>query len=219
MRTSFYKRSIVLLCSICLSVSLFAQNKGDKYIAGALNADFSKVNAEIFDGTYYTRSSRPIDSAFELQFELAYFALDNLRLSVALGANYGSNPSTQDTSDNWLFTNSNSFSFNPNVAYYIKLFDKVYYTPEVGVSMYTGKYLTEVSQNVFSKYNTSGLNFYASILAFEFILNDRFALGVVSGTLSYAMNRYDDKTTGESIIAKEGSLSLNNGFIAFRFYW
>lgn len=39
----------------------------------------------------------------------------------------------EEVEGKWLKDKATSFIINPNVAYYVRLADKFYYTPEVGV--------------------------------------------------------------------------------------
>lgn len=211
------KRIVLIIVATTLSVSLFAQNKGDKYIAGIIGASFGGSFSEVCDGTFTEKESAPSTTSLGLHGELGYFVADNVRLALALGLPYSSTPYSKSGND-WLYSNIMTLSINPNIAYYFKLTDNLYYTPEIGGDYEIGKYKQEMTKTVSLSEKASGWTVYAKILAFEFQLSKSFALGFGAGSIRYEYARMYDNDSDGYIGAGKYSFSLNSGSISAHFY-
>ena len=75
---------------------------------------------------------------------------------------------------------------NPNVSYYVPLADKLYYTPEVGASFEFGSIRVELGLHENYTVPCKGWSMYANLLALEYRVNDKAALGIVVGSFGYS---------------------------------
>ena len=182
-------------------------------VSGSLGQAF----VEYFDGSSTQAAQAPSDTKFGLQGEFAYFVADNIRLSFAVGLPYVSSP-TQKVGSIWLRDNQTGVSFNPNAAYYYKIAEGVYYTPEVGLSFGFGNRSSQESTSSTTHLKVKSWELYLQFISFEFRVNERLALGVAAGTLSYGSYRYNDINTAQYVSAVGPSFSLNDGSLFVRFY-
>ena len=113
------KISICLLAIFATSIfGVSAQNKGEMYVGGSLGLGTTSV---ISGGNSATGVS------FQIAPEFGYFVIDNLKVgaSVSYGVESG-DPATHIV------------SVMPNLAYYVRLCDKFYYTPGLSVGFTCG---------------------------------------------------------------------------------
>ena len=130
----------ILLISSLTIVS--AQQKGDKYIGGSLN--FALTTSVIDESSTTT-------VGFGLSPEFGYFVADKFR--VSLNASYSLSYNSHNTAA------SHTVLIGPSIAYYVRLADNFYYTPELFIGF---EYLGYPSSNGY------GCNFALSIAGFEF---------------------------------------------------
>ena len=193
------KRILCILLALTACVSLSAQQRGDKAISVFAGGAFSNAP--------YTM----VQAAGEFD----YFVADNFRLSLAVGV-----PFTSTTIGDNLKRNSFGVYFNPNIAYYVRLTDNFYYTPEIGggyeLGSFKQKYTSTASVLVNGKYN--GYYIYFTPLQIEFKVNSRFSVGVAIGEFYYENYKYKDSSN--QIVDKSNSFSftLNTGNVCCRFY-
>lgn len=102
--------SLLLCFSALFAGNVVAQDKGDMYFGGSLGLGVTAVG----DGGYSASAV-----TFSLAPEFSYFVADNFRVGaeVALGIADG----------------VTTFAVTPTVAYYVRLVDKLYYTPEFNI--------------------------------------------------------------------------------------
>ena len=203
--------------SVCFATT--AQNAGDKYIGAALTFSFGNQNVETSsDGVYSTTQSMPLATSLGIQAELGYFASDNLRLGLGLGIPFNSTPESL-SGTTWLKTKTVGFSINPNIAYYLPLADRLYYTPEIGFSYEIGSYKEDLTTSTTYTANYSGWNLYVHILALEYRVSPKFAIGVGIGSVSYANAKIKDKNSGAYIGSRQFSFGFNSSTTQARFYF
>jgi hypothetical protein len=195
------KRIFCILLALTACVSLSAQQRGDKAISAFAGATFSNAP--------YT--------SVQVAGEFDYFVADNFRLSFGVGVPFTSTTIGQVGSDK---VKSNSFGvyFNPNIAYYVKLADRFYYTPELGGGYELGSYKQKYASTVLVNGKYNGYYIYFSPLYFEFKVNPRFSIGVAIGEFYYENFKYKDSSN--QIVDKSDSFSfnLNSGNVCCRFY-
>ena len=211
------KKILIAFVAVVLSLSTSAQTKGDKYISFAIGGSLGQAFVEYFNGTTTQAAQAPSDTKFNLQGEFAYFVADNIRLSFAIVLPYVSSP-TEKAGSIWLRDNQSGISFNPNAAYYYKIADRVYYTPEFGFSFGFGNRSSQESTSSTTHLKVKTWDLYLQLVSFEFRVNERLALGVAAGTLSYGGYRYNDINTAQYISAVGPAFSLNDGALFVRFY-
>lgn len=191
------KRIFCVLLALTACVSLSAQQRGDKAISVFAGGAFSNAP--------YT--------AVQAAGEFDYFVADNFRLSFAVGV-----PFTSATVADNLKQNTFGVYFNPNIAYYVKLTDNFYYTPEIGGGYELGSFKQKYTSTVLANGKYNGYYLYFAPLYFEFKVNPRFSIGVAIGEFYYENYKYKDSSN--QIVDKSDSFSfnLNSGNVCCRFY-
>jgi hypothetical protein len=211
------KKSILVVAALFACVVLSAQSKGEKYIAVSVSASFGNETIETYDGAYTTSDSGPLTTSVDVMGEFGYFIADNVRLALALGVPYSSTPVTQ-SGNTWLRRNTLGFQINPNIAYYVRLADNFYYTPEIGFSYQFGSYKEDMTASTSRNLNYNGWSIYANILALEFRVSPKLAIGAGVGSVSYVNGKYS--MNGAVEYFKDGQLrfDLNGASVHLRFY-
>ena len=191
------KRILCILLALTACVSLSAQQRGDKAISVFAGGAFSNAP--------YTM----VQAAGEFD----YFVADNFRLSLAVGV-----PFTSTTIGDNLKRNSFGVYFNPNIAYYVRLTDNFYYTPEIGGGYELGSYKQKMASTVLVNGKYNGYYLYFTPLYFEIKVNPRFSIGFEIGEFYYENYKYKDGSN--QIVDKSNSFSftLNTGNVCCRFY-
>lgn len=179
------KRIAIIISLMTLTMSTFAQNKGEKYIGLSVSASFGKQYANYT--TYYNiyNASKPLSTSVMPTCEFAYFPADHFRIAAAIGVPFDVVPDTQ-YGTNWTYDYSLGVSINPNMAYYVRLADRFYYAPEFGIRYEIGK-TSSAFPNLFDDQTPLyyGFSTYLNFLAFEFRVNEKFALNMGVGSVYY----------------------------------
>lgn len=191
------KRIFCILLALTACVSLSAQQQGDKAISAFVGATFSNAP--------YTLVQAAV--GFD------YFVADNFRLSLGVGV-----PFTSATIGDNLKQNSVGVYFNPNIAYYVKLADRFYLTPEIGGGYELGSFKQRYASTVLVNGKYNGYYIYFTPFQIEFKVNPRFSIGVAIGEFYYENYKYKDSSS--QIVDKSNSFSftLNSGNVSCRFY-
>lgn len=212
------KRFYLIMSVMLLSIASFAQTKGEMFIAGTVSADLGTQKTTLSDGSYSTSAKQPLNSSFGLGVEYGYFVADNWRLTLAMAVPFSSSP-VEEVDGKWLNNTAAAFAINPNVAYYVKLADRFYYTPEVGVSFDFGSRKEQLSKSESYKTPFWGWNVYANLLALEFRVTNKFAIGAVIGAIGYGNTRFTDKDTDAYLDNSQFTFGLNDSSVHVRFYF
>lgn len=191
------ERIFCILLALTACVSLSAQQRGDKAISAFAGATFSNAP--------YT--------SVQAAGEFNYFVADNFRLSFAVGV-----PFTSTTVADNLKQNTFGVYFNPNIAYYVKLMDNFYYTPEIGGGYELGSFKQKYTSTVLVNGKYNGYYIYFTPLQIEFKVNSHFAIGVAIGEFYYENYKYKDSSN--QIVDKSDTFSftLNSGNVSCKFY-
>lgn len=153
------KITVLFIALMGLFVSVNAQEKGDMYVGGNLGLT---VNSAGTNG--YMNSS----TSFGIAPEFGYFVADNLKIGVELSYAVGS---------------GHAMTFSPNVSYYLRIVDNLYYTPQFsfggGFTAYSG--------------NTNGVfTLSMSFLSLEFQPKENWGISMDLVNLSYNLeDRYN----------------------------
>ena len=212
------KKIMLFAVAMLIGVVSFAQKKGEMYVAGSISADFGTQKSILSDGSYSTSASQPLSSSFSFGAEYGYFVADNLRLAMYMAVPMSWSPE-EEVDGKWLKDKASAFAINPNVAYYVRLADRFYYTPEVGVSFDFGSLKEELTKS--ETYTTPfwGWNVYANLLALEFRVSERIAIGALVGGISYGSTIYTDKESEAKLASNQFNFDFNNSSVQFRFYF
>ena len=149
------KLTICLMAILATSIfSISAQTKGEMYVGGSVGLGTTSV---------ISGSNSATGVSFNIAPEFGYFVIDNLKVgaSVSYGVESGS-PATH------------TISVMPNLAYYVRLCDKFYYTPGLSVGFVCG-----ISEGI----SMPGFGLGLSLGSFEFRPIEK--LGVSFNVLSF----------------------------------
>ena len=173
------KRFLVIVVAMVLCTSAaFAQNKGDKYIGGYAGVALQNMS---IDGESATGVS------FAIQPEFGYFVVDRLKIGASIG--YG------------LESGINVLTVAPNLSYYARLCDGLYYTPGVEVGLALG----------FAEgYTLPGFGFVANLGTLEFRPTEHFGFSANLFSLSFVTMSLEDINT--SVVNINFGLSSSVGF-------
>jgi hypothetical protein len=152
--------SIVALCSVA---TLSAQVKGDKFIGGSLGISTTSL---ISSGESIT------GIGFNIAPEFGYFVADKLKVGAEIS--YGIEDSIH------------SIQILPNLAYYVRLCEGLYYTPELALG-----FVTSISDGI----AMPGFGVGLSIGSFEFRPVKNFGMSVNLLSFSYMYMSYKDNYT------------------------
>lgn len=212
------KRLIILSIALLFSLSAFAQVKGDMYLAGNLGASCGTQTVTLSEGSYSTKTSQPLDASFGIGAEFGYFVANNMRLAFSLSLPVSFSPTSEDDGK-WLKNTTVAVGINPNIAYYVRLAERFYYTPEFGVFFEFGSYKQKLSSSQSYRTGVWGWGVYLHYAAFEFRINEKFALGFNVGSLDYSSAKIMDQESDSSISTGQFKFYLNSASIDFRFYF
>lgn len=151
-----------------------AQEKGEMYIGGNLGLGISASS--------YDTSSFSSNFGISISPEFGYFAAKKFRVGAAIGYSYSSDVHT--------------FLVSPNVAYYITLADKLYYTPEISLHAGLGSS---------GGYTAGAVGVGVNLFKLEFRPTHRFAMAVSLIDFSYVymsrMNSLSFNLLGSSSVS------------------
>lgn len=147
----------LLLCALALTLSattLFAQKQGDSYFGGMIGVATN------------TDSSNTL-TTFSLAPEVGHFIEKNLRLGFSLGYQYLSGDELS----------AHALTIGPTLAYYVRLCDRFYYTPELafGFAFASGGWA-----------NAYGFAAGLAVGAFEFQPSSRWGISLSLVSLDYS---------------------------------
>lgn len=212
------KNSIFTFLFVLITTTSFAQKSGEMYISGNIGAEFGKQKVTLSNGSYSISEDQPLASSFSIGVEYGCFATDNFRLSIAAQIPYSSTPTSKDNNE-WLNNSTIGFAINPNIAYYVRISERFYYTPELGAFFEFGNYKQELSSNESYTTQYSGWGTYLTLIAFEFRVNEKIAIGTSIGNISYASVVMKEKDTKTDMTANQFKFSLNDVGVNVRFYF
>lgn len=212
------KKFLLLSVAMLICVASFAQKKGDKCVAGSLSLDCGTQKTTISDGSYSTSANQPSGASFSIGAEFGYFVANNLRLAMYLSVPFSSSP-IEEIDGKWLRNTATAFGINPNVAYYVQLTDRLYYTPEIGASLDFGSRKEQLSISESYKTPFWGWNVYANLLALEFKVTEKLSIGALVSGLSYGNIRFTDKKSDAYLDSSQFNFDLNNSSVHIRFYF
>lgn len=142
----------LFFCALAAIVSLqvaSAQKRGEMYVGGSLGVTTASASIDGVSASATTFGFAP---------EFGYFVADRLRLSGSIAYNLTSSGDT-----------SHALTIGPSVAYYVRLCDRFYYTPEAGIGFaYASAYGAVGSVAVGSVANGYGFATGLKFGAFEF---------------------------------------------------
>ena len=182
------KKFLICIVALCAVFNLSAQNKGEKYVGGNLGIATTSL---IVDG----------ESASAIKFAIApefgYFVADKFKVGVSLG--YGVESGTH------------TLEIIPNIQYYARICDGLYYTPGLGFGFVAG-----FSEGL----AMPGFGLSLSLGSFEFRPTPKFGLSVGLLSLSYVYMTYKDDYYGFKVNTSGVNFNLGiNPSVGLKYYF
>lgn len=213
------KRFAVIICFIVLTISAFAQNKFEKYVFVTGNAAFGNMKIENSDGYHNAvKTERPFNTYLGLKAGFGFFVAKNFRLELGVGVPYSKEISSKD-GDKWLYDKVLGVSICPNMAYFVKLADRFYYTPTIGGNFVFGKEELDVSSYQTEKYDYRLTGVYMNPVSFQFRVSPKFALGLDVGQVYYRRIKISYQVSGAYAAANQWHFSFNDISVSALFYF
>lgn len=204
------KKILLLSIAMLISVASFAQKKGDMYVSGYFATDLGGYSVESHDWL-------PFESVFDVGAEYGYFVADNLRIGLEASFPF-STALEQDMDGESYRYNSVEFDVFPNIAYYVKMAENCYYTPEFGLGYILYNSKTTGSELYASTSHSSTWGAYLNILSFEFKVNEKFSIGVSGGGIGLYTSKHVYAET-EAFNMNQFVCDLDSGVVEFKFYF
>lgn len=181
-----------LLCFALFAIAscqlVSAQNKGEMYVGGILGVSTSSFGAD---------DTKISETHFRIAPEFGYFVRDNLRVGGLLG--YSIAPLEGRT--------THTLTIGPNVAYYVKLCDRIYYVPEVGLGF---------AYASFDGASGVGLASEFKFGAFEYRHSEKWSLSLNLMSLDYTTLSF----SGENATSNDVTFQLGiSPTIGIKFYF
>ena len=212
------KKIVLFSIAMLMSVASFAQKKGDMYVAGSFATEFGSYAMSSSADGYATSEKTPFGTSFEIGGDYAYFIADNTRLGLGVSFPLSSSP-IEKVNGKWLKDKTADFYISPDVAYYVKLADRFYYTPEIGMLFEWSRIRTQLSPSLTESTSISTWGGYINLLAFEFQVSERFAIGVTVGGIAAYSSVYTYNDSDVKYKMNQFFCDLNNGSLHFRWYF
>lgn len=151
------KKLFSLLLCLCamFAGNVVAQEKGDMIVGGSLGLGVTSVD----DGDYALSAL-----TFSIAPEYSYFVADNFRIGAELSLS--------------IAEGITSFTVSPTFAYYVKLVDKLYYTPEFTIG---GGLMAS------DGYSVGAFTFGLDLFALEFMPSKHVGLSLSLVNMSYVL--------------------------------
>ena len=203
------KRTALIIGLVIISLNVFAQAKGEKYLFAMGYASFGKVKVENFNGVQVNNYDRPLSKYLGVQAGFGFFPANNFSLELGVGVPYTKELYGRD-GDTWLYEKVLGVELNPRMAFYVKLADRFYYTPKLGGTFVFGTDVTDVSSYKSEKYDYQLLGAYVEFLAFQFRVSQKFAIGAMVGQMSYRRVKVSEHVSGAYSAANRWRFDLNS---------
>ena len=210
------KKILFFAIAMLISVASFGQKKGDMFVSGSLATDFGSYTSSSSIDNFATSNKESLGPSLAIGADYGYFVADNVRLGVKLEASFSSTPNVT-VDGTTLKTKTVGININPNVAYYVKLADKFYYTPEVGVYLGWDSINNQLSSTETEHCKESTWGFYTNLVSFEYRVSDRVAIGTVIGGIGWYSSLYTYPDVKYKM--NQTTCDLNDATVLFRWYF
>ena len=161
--------SIASLAALCFTAA--AQQKGEQSLGLHLGYDTGVTGYKFYVfgmGTQETKTNNGYNLASALEY--SYFVCDNLRISANVAYGFQGNPETPSS--------THSITIAPGIAYYVRLADNFYYTPNLNVGFACGVTGSGTLGRDWELMTMYGLGAELQPLAVEFRPTKKFAMSV-----------------------------------------
>lgn len=210
------KRNLFIAMACLVGIASFAQKKGGMLVSGSFTADFGLYKTSSSNRENPASEFKPISAEYYFEAGYGYFVADNVRVGAYLSVPYYSYPTVKD-GDKWLKDKVISVDVTPHVAYYLKLADKFYYTPEVGAVLSWGRSTMQWEPSETTVVPTTAWGIYMDLFAVEYKVTDKIALGASLGGPSYF--RVTEKYGAESVKTDQFLFDFSGATLSFNYYF
>ena len=207
------KKSIIIILLAVISMGVFGQDKGEKYLSPSISASFGREYGTYLYSSY--SASQPLSVSIGQSLEFGYFFANDWRFAIALDVPYAAVPKSQDD-NGWEFSHAIGIYLNPSFAYYAPLYsDKLFYTPEIGVRLGVQlDYVDNINHNgLYYKGHYRGFSIYANLFGLEYRVSKKFAIGVGVGSIYYTLMKDDQR-----YVYEVWQFTFNNASVSAKFY-
>lgn len=192
------KKSVLFIVIVTLSMNVFGQKEGERYVSPYLSASFGLTNYRYFQngGSYHNTEWSNVYISPGVEF--GKFLTDNLRFGFSIG-----NPFSYFVEDNSAMLGT---LVSPNLGFYVPITDRFSYAPEVGLGGELGLY------NGHWYYKAMA---YTNLLVFDFRVKENVSIAMHMGEIGYCFS----KVFNSSGYANQFYYNFNSGMISVRFYY
>lgn len=205
---------LTLVAIVAVAFTASAQKQGEQHIGANLGYNTGKTTTKIQVNDQQNDAMTIFGGDnLGVGVEYGYFVIDNLRVGGRI--NYGY------TADD---TKTHSLTIMPNIAYYVRLADKFYYTPNFSIGFGLGT--TGKDEYTDESFTMCGLATELQPLAVEFRPTEKFAMSVSLCSLQYAFlsDSNTEEAFGQKITTKVSGSAfsfdlLANAQVGFKLYF
>ncbi len=209
------KRTLLTLAAIIgIAFSAAAQQKGDQTLGFNLGYNTGKTSTTVQVNDKQSDAITTLGGDnLSVGVEYGYFVANSLRIGGQIGYGYTANGSK-----------THSLTIMPNIAYYVRLADNFYYTPNFSIGFGLGT--TGKDEYTDESFTMCGLATELQPLAVEFRPTEKFAMSVSLCSLQYVFLAHSesDEIFNQQITTKVKSNAFNfdllaNAQIGFKLYF
>ena len=211
------KRALfTFIAIVAVTLSASAQQKGEQTLGFNLGYNTGKTTTKVQINNELSESVSLLGGDnLSAGIEYGYFAADKLRVGFQIG--YGYTAAADDAK-------THALTIMPNVAYYVRLAENFYYTPNFSIGFGLG--IIEHNEYPDDNFTMHGLATELQPLAVEFRPTKRFAMSVSLCSLQYTFlsGSNSEKLFNTEITTKINSNVFNfsllaNAQIGFKLYF
>ena len=197
------KRALfTFIAIVAVTFSASAQQKGEQTLGFNLSYNTSKTTTKMQINNELSESVSILGGDnLSVGIEYGYFAADKLRVGFQIGYGYTANADDAKT---------HALTIMPNVAYYVRLAENFYYTPNFSIGFALG--IIEHNEYPDDNFTMHGLATELQPLAVEFRPTKRFAMSVSLCSLQYT---FLSGSNSEKLFNTEITTKINNNVFNF----
>ena len=197
------KRALfTIIAIVAVAFSASAQQKGEQTLGFNLGYNTGKTTTKVQVNDELSNTSSLLGGDnLSAGIEYGYFAADKLRVGFQIG--YGYTAADDDAK-------THALTIMPNVAYYVRLAENFYYTPNFSIGFGLG--IIEHNEYPDDNFTMHGLATELQPLAVEFRPTKRFAMSVSLCSLQYT---FLSGSNSEKLFNTEITTKINNNVFNF----
>ena len=202
--------AIILIASITLPFNAGAQKKGFT-VGGTLSLEGGFLNTYVSDNsstiTLKSIENLPITFQLGIGLQAGYQFNNNLRLELQLKYQREDPVSV--------------FSFGPSVSYLLKIYDKLYYSPSIGIYPTRIYIANKIDDNTMTSVGLWAFSGDLTLFGLEYSVTEKMTLGLdvltFNNIVYNVQNIQDNKTT--SVTKWQGQFTFKPLNITVRYYF